>query len=267
MQDIRDQVFRDICQKKYRAVLLAERDGILSGVEEAAKAAEELGVIWHSDCKEGDKVTAGTVFAELTAAPKEMAMAEERIIGELSKASGIATAAHYAVQLAEGKISIVAGAWKKMPPSMKNAVRQAVVSGGASFRICNPPMLYMDKNFVAMFGSVKGILSAVSHLTDVNKVVQIRGMLGSVKEETLEALDGGANILMVDTGNIGDVDICLALLKEKNCRDKVKVAFAGNVHMEDIPRFAKMGIDVLCIGKEIVDAPLLDMKLNVLEEV
>lgn len=44
MQDIRDQVFRDICGKKFRAVLLAERDGVLSGVEEAVKTAQELGV-------------------------------------------------------------------------------------------------------------------------------------------------------------------------------------------------------------------------------
>lgn len=267
MQDIRDQIFRDICGKKFRAVMLAERDGVLSGVEEAVKTAQELGVIWKSDCKEGDRLIAGQVFAELVASPKEMAMAEERMIGELAKASGIATAANYAVQLAAGKIGIVSGSWKKMPPCMKNAVRQAVVTGGASFRICNPPMLYMDKNFVTMFGSVKAILDAVADLKDVNKVVQIRGVLETVRDECLEALEGHANILMVDTGNLSDVDICLALLEEKNCRDQVKVAFAGNVHMEDIPRYAEKGIDILCIGKEIIDAPLLDMKLNVLEEV
>lgn len=267
VQDIRDTVFRDICAKQFRAELLAERDGILSGVEEAVAAAKELGVVWNSSCKEGDKVTAGKPFAELIAGPKEMAMAEECVMGALSKASGIATAANHAVSLANGRVEIVAGAWKKMPPSMKHAVRQAVVSGGAQFRMCNLPMLYMDKNFVSMFGSVKAILQAVSHLTDMNKVVQIRGKLESVEQETLEALEGGATVLMVDTGRKSDVDICLKLLEEKNCRSSVKVAFAGNVSMEDIPMYADMGIDILCIGKEIVDAPLLDMKLNVLEEV
>lgn len=266
MQDIRDQLFCSISGKKYRAGMLAERDGVLSGVEEAVKLARELGAAWTHGCTEGERVTAGQVFAEFTASPKEIAMAEERIVGALSKPSGIATAADHAIRLADGKINIVSGSWKKMPFCMKDAVRQAIVTGGSTFRICDPPMIYMDKNFVTMLGSVKAALEAAVGL-NVTKIVQIRGVLGSIREETLEALSGGADILMVDTGNLNDVDVCLQVLAEKNCRDKVRVAFAGSVRLQDIPMFAARGIDILCIGREIVDAPLLDMKLNVLEEV
>jgi len=38
------------------------------------------------------------------------------------------------------------------------------------------------------------------------------------------------------------------------------------VHLKDIPSLASQGADVLCIGKEIVDAPLLDLKLDVVGE-
>ncbi len=267
MQDIRDLIFRDICGKRFRAVLLAERDGILSGAEDAAEIARELGVNWQCDCPEGGKLSAGQVFARVTAGPKEMAMAEERLIGALAKTSGIATAARRAVTLAAGKIRIVSGSWKKMPPGMKTAVRRAIVTGGAVFRLCEPPMLYMDKNFVTMFGSVKATLDAVAELKDTTKVIQIRGQKDSVREETLEALLGGGNIFMVDTGRLRDVDVCLEVLKREHARERVQVAYAGNVKLADIPQLAGRGIDLLCIGKEIVDAPLLDMKLNVLEEV
>ncbi len=266
MQDIRDQLFRGICHRKFRAVLLTERDGILSGVADAVKIAQKLGVTWTSGCAEGDRATAGEAFAQLTAPPKEIAMAEEQIIGALSKTSGIATAANQAVRLADGKIDIVSGSWKKMPFCMKDAVRRAIVTGGAAFRICDPPMIYMDKNFVTMLGSVKAALEAAAGL-NATKIVQIRGILEPVREETLEALAGGADILMVDTGNLSDADVCLKVVAEKNCRGKVKVAFAGSVRLQDIPMLAARGIDILCIGREIVDAPLLDMKLNVLEEV
>ena len=47
--------------------------------------------------------------------------------------------------------------------------------------------------------------------------------------------------------------------------ERIKVAFAGNVKLTDIPELSRRA-DILCIGKEIVDAPLLDWKLDVLGE-
>ena len=267
MQDIRDIVFRNISKNIYRAVLISERDGILSGVNEAVSIAEELGIEWKSDYKDGDKLYTNKIFAELTGTPKQIAMAEERIIGTLSKTSGIATAAKRAVMLADGKARIVSGSWKKMPPCMKDMVRLAITSGGAAFRICEPPMLYMDKNFVAMCGSVKSALDAASGISETTKVIQIRGLNASIEQETAQALEGGAGILMVDTGKLEDVASCMKELERLDSRDKVSIAFAGNVRLEDIPSLAERGIDILCIGKEIVDAPLLDMKLNVVGEV
>jgi nicotinate-nucleotide pyrophosphorylase (carboxylating) len=38
------------------------------------------------------------------------------------------------------------------------------------------------------------------------------------------------------------------------------------VRLTDIPDLTNWDIDILCIGKEIVDAGLLDMKLDVLQE-
>ena len=76
----------------------------------------------------------------------------------------------------------------------------------------------------------------------------------------------GADILMVDTGRIEDLESCLAELNRLRAREQVQVAFAGGVKIADIPDLAARGMDLLCIGKEIVDAGLLDMKLDVVEE-
>ena len=71
---------------------------------------------------------------------------------------------------------------------------------------------------------------------------------------------------MVDTGELEDVRRCVSALKSTGRQNGVQVAFAGNVHLTDIPNLAEQGIDILCIGKEIVDAKLLDLKLDVLQE-
>jgi nicotinate-nucleotide pyrophosphorylase (carboxylating) len=44
----------------------------------------------------------------------------------------------------------------------------------------------------------------------------------------------------------------------------VRVAFAGGIRLEDIPELADLGIHILDIGAAVVDAPLLDMKFDVI---
>ncbi len=264
MQDIRDVIFHEIRERKYRAVLLPEADGVLSGVEDAARKAAELGLEWQSTSREGGTLSRNQSFAELVGTPKQLALAEECLIGFLAKPSGIATAARRAVSASGGRVRIVSGSWKKMPPVMKTSVRRAIVSGGASFRICEQPMLYLDKNFIRMFGSIRAALEAAAGLKEMTKVVQIKGIDRSVEEETRQAVMGGADILMVDTGNLQDVKACRKQMATLLQGKKRRVAFAGNVKIAQIPSLAEKGINILCIGKEIVDARLLDMKLNVL---
>ena len=264
MDDVRDIIFKNILEKKFKAFLTPERDGCLSGVEDSYKQAKEIGVELELFYKEGDSIENGKPIGTVIATPKMMAVAEEKIIGTLSKFSGIATAARKAVELAEGKIRITAGSWKKMPPAIKDGVRTAVVSGGATFRITDNNMIYLDKNYIKMLGSIPKVLETVKDIKDSMKVVQIKGCDISIEEETRQALENGCGLLMVDTGNIDDLNRCLAVVNELGVRKQVEIAFASGVKFENIKELACIDIDVLCIGKEIVDAQLLDMKLDVI---
>ncbi len=263
MDDIRDLIFRNIYDKKFKALLTAEKDGILSGVNEAIKTASDLCIEIEMFYIEGDKISQGDVLAEISGTPKQITMAEDRIIGCLSKYSGISTATARAVALADGKVKIVSGSMKKMPSQMKFSTKIAIESGGGECRISKTPMVYLDKNYIKMLGSIKNALKSVESRTDLVKVVQIKGIEGTIEEETLSAIENGCNILMVDTGNINDVKRCLQVLESYGIRKNFEVAFAGGVKIADIPELCEYGIDSLCIGKEIVDALLLDMKLDV----
>ena len=265
MRDIRDIIFHALEGKRFRAVLTAERAGVLSGVDSVRIRAEELGIALELCKEEGEELSHGERIGTLVAGPKQIALAEEQLIGELAKASGIATAARTAVLLADGRARIVSGSWKKMPPQIKELVRRAVLTGGAGVRIAEPPMIYLDKNYIRMLGSIQEALRACAVFSDDTKVVQLRGEDGTVAQETRAAVLGGADILMVDTGVREDLECCLSELAAMGCRECIKVAFAGNVKLTDIPELSRRA-DILCIGKEIVDAPLLDWKLDVLGE-
>jgi len=261
--DIRDSLFSSIRDKQFTAVLRAEGSGCLSGIEQAEKQFKEMGILFQVYKKDGDSVAAEERIGIVTGTPKQIAIAEEKLIAILSKYSGIASAAYKAMGFAAGQVRIACGAWKKMPPEIKDGVRRAVCDGGADFRITSVPMIYLDKNYIRMFGSIKQTLVALQEFAEHLKVVQIRGELGSVEEETQDAVEYGAGILMVDTGDEADLTRCFVALEQMDKRKKVQVAYAGGVVLADIPRYRDMGVDILCIGREIVDAPLLDMKLDV----
>ena len=126
-------------------------------------------------------------------------------------------------------------------------------------------MIYLDKNYIRMLGSIPQALAACASFHEYTKVVQLRGESATVAWETQAAVRGGADILMVDTGAREDLECCLSELAAMGCREHIKVAFAGNVKLTDIPELSERA-DILCIGKEIVDAPLLDWKLDVMRE-
>ena len=262
--DIRDDIFRSIADATYEARITCERDGLVSGSEAAAAKIAELGIKLDFIAPEGAQVTKGNVIAAFRTGPKLMAQAEDAIIGKLSKPSGIATAANRAVQIAQDRIRIVSGSWKKMPEEIKQPVRKAIATGGAAFRICDGPFIYLDKNYIRMFGGIPQALKAVERFPEHRKVVQIRGMTDTIEAETCLALAGGCDVFMVDTGSLPDIRRCRAALSALNAGPDKQIAFAGGVRIADIPFFIELSVEILCIGREIVDAPLLDLKMDII---
>ncbi len=257
-RDIRDQIFAGLGGRTFTASLRAVTPGVLAGVEAAERWASDLGLQVEWAWAEGDWLPAGAEVARLRGRAKAIALGEECLLGCLGKASGIATAARRARELAAGRVRVVSGAWKKMPPELKEMVRRAVQVGGIPFRILDEPFLYLDKNYVRMLGGIEAALAAVQGLGGV-RVIQVRGEEASIAEETVRACRAGAGVVMVDTGRWEDA---LAALGAAAPYPGVRIAFAGGIRLEDIPALADLGIHILDIGAAIVDAPLLDLQLD-----
>jgi nicotinate-nucleotide pyrophosphorylase (carboxylating) len=260
--DLREQIFASLDGRLFAAGLIAGQAGILSGIQTAAAQAEGLGLQVGWRLEEGSELQPGEVIARLEGSATQITRGEERLLGCLCKASGIASAARGAAKLAAGRVRVVCGAWKKMPPELKGYVRQAVETGGLPTRILDQPFVYLDKNYVRLLGGIVQTLRAVHGLPGV-KVIQVRGYNGQpVAEETRLACLEGAGVVMVDTGRLEDA---LAALEAAQAFPQVQVAFAGGVQLEDIPRLAGLGLHILDIGAAIIDAPLLEIKLEVME--
>jgi nicotinate-nucleotide pyrophosphorylase (carboxylating) len=262
--DIRQRIFDGHQHRVLRARITAEQAGVLSGLTRAAELAAQTGVSFASPFSDGAEVSAGQVVASLTGTPFYIVRAEEMLLGELSKTSGIATRARRALDLAGGRFLVVCGAFKKMPHAIKNQVRQAVAHGGLRMRMAPHPFVYVDKNYVRILGGVVQAMEAVAPL-QMPVVIQLRGEMEPIAQEALAAARMGAATLMVDTGNLDDLQSASAALRREGLREQVKLAFAGNLRLRDLPALAGLDIDAVDIGYSVVDAPCLPMRFDVIQ--
>lgn len=263
--DIREEILKNVSARRVVASIIADGPGIIAGMALTMKEIERLELELLMIAGEGQTIGKASEVARFAGTPKQIVMAEETLIGLLAKSSGIATSALRFADATGGKPQIVSGAWKKMPPSLKELVREAVKAGGASPRMVSEPFAYLDKNYIELMGGVRKCLAALAHLDGIVKVVQVKGRYGDIASEACEAAMSGAGVVFIDSGNPRDIESVSEKLRSLGLRDKVRLAFGGGIKLDDIYMLKMTDIDILDIGRPIVDAPLLDMRLEIMD--
>lgn len=274
MEDIREELFKGISAARVTACIFADGEGLLCVAGDAVETAEELGLTVDYAAEDGTRVLKGDMLMQLSGTPIQMARAEDELMGCMLKPSGVATAAAAFVHAAGGELRVVCGSWKKLPAELRPRLRRAVALGGVAARITDGPMVYLDKNIVEMLGGIQKSLGAAESVEGRKKVVQIRARSenGNIVREAWAAISSGADIVFVDTGHIEDAALVAREVKpvlsewerEYGYR-KVEIAYAGGVTLEDVRTLRGSGVDIVGVGRAIIDAPMLDMHMDVIK--
>lgn len=262
--DIRDTLFSQISEEQFTAEILPEQNGIVSGVEKALHKAGQLGVRVIQKTAEGEEVVSGQPVLTIEGTPKQLALAEEELIGTMAKASGIASAAKAFCERAEGRFRVVSGAWKKVNLEVKDTFRKAIVTGGCGCRILDEPMVYIDKNYVIMLGGIRKALMTLDRMPELKgrkKVIQVKGTISGLGLECWTAAEYGADVIYVDTGCVKDME---EVQESMQYMQRVPmIAFGGGITLETVEELKKYPVDIIGVGRAIIDAPMLDMKMDV----
>jgi nicotinate-nucleotide pyrophosphorylase (carboxylating) len=245
----------------HRAVVTATEPGLLAGLN----LVDRNGVPtpageWRIVLREGAALDAGTVIIEVTGTAAELIVAEDYVLGPLGFASGIAKRANLFAQAAPPGLSIACGGWKKLPLPLKPLLRAGLAVAGVLPRLVAGEFIYVSKNAVRLIGSVSAAISAGRALNHGPVAVQVCNV-----EETLFAARAGAGIVMVDTAQLQDLADAHRALIDAQLRDRVVLAFGGGVRIEDLVPAHEAGAQAVDVGRAILDAPLLDMRMEVLE--
>jgi nicotinate-nucleotide pyrophosphorylase (carboxylating) len=261
--DVRDVLFAPVAGRTFPFTITVAQRAVLAGSSALARKAAELGVEVEWLAQDGARLEAGMAVCHARGDAWQVVRAEETLLATLGKASGVATAAAELVAATAGRARVVCGAWKKVAPELRGALRDAVMLGGAGMRILDRPFVYLDKNYVRMLG---GVVAAVRRGRGVEGravVVQLRGGACRIDDEAEAAVDAGADLLMVDTGQVADLAAVAGRLRATRPSSRVVLAFGGGVRLDGVDAILDAGATVLDVGRAILDAPLVDFRLDV----
>jgi len=240
------------------ASVVVTEPGVVAGLAEALEQLPEgLAPLVDWQVRDGDPVTSGQVIGTARGSAIELNRIEDHLLGVVGVASGIATRAR-AIASSNPDLRIVCGAWKKLPSAMKPALRAGLDAAGVGHRLLAEEFVYIDKNAVVLLGGVGAAVRAGHEVGNGAVAVQLKQA-----DECDAAVSAGAAVLMIDTGRVEDLRKVRDRLRTLG-RDDVQLAFGGGVRTEDLGAVANAGATIVDIGRQILDAPLLDLRFDVL---
>jgi len=209
---------------------------------------------WHVE--EGDLVTEDQVLFTLSGSARSLLTGERPALNFLQTLSGTATTAYeFSKLIDDANIQILDT--RKTIPGLRFAQKYAVKVGGChNHRIGLFDAFLIKENHIAACGGIAQAVSAAKELAPGKPVeVETENL-----DELQEAINAGADIVMLDNFSKSMVEDAVALSK-----GKVKLEVSGNITKEDLAAAATAGIDYISSGALTKHCRAVDLSFRIIE--
>jgi nicotinate-nucleotide pyrophosphorylase (carboxylating) len=161
--------------------------------------------------------------------------------------SGIATKTHQMLEKARtANPRVRVAATRKTTPGFRYFEKRAVVVGGGDpHRYALDDMVLIKNNHIAVAGGVADAVRTARENVSFTKKIACEARSLS---EVLEAIEAGANIVLLDNFTLKSLREVIRVLKETGLREKVTLEVSGGVNESNIADYATTGIDVISSG-------------------
>jgi len=243
-----------------RGRFLAKQDLILCGLEiaEAVFASLDGSIQVESHSYDGDSITSGTEFARIEGPAAVLLSGERTALNLLQHLSGIATITRrFADAIADTAARVVDT--RKTVPGLRMLEKYAVtVGGGFNHRFGLDDGVIIKDNHIAIAGGVRRAVEitrrSVSHLMKIEVEV-------SRESQVLEAIEAGADVIMLDNMSLADMTKSVTLISEKAPATIIEAS--GGVTLETIRAIAECGVNMISVGALTHSAPAVDISLKI----
>lgn len=241
--------------------LICKQDGVVAGLDVFKRVFELLDETTQVEflCKDGDRVANGQKIGTVRGDIRVLLSGERTALNYLQRMSGIATYTRSIADLLAGSKTKLLDT-RKTTPNMRVFEKYAVkVGGGYNHRYNLSDGILLKDNHIGAAGGVKeAILMAKEYAPFVRKIeVEVENL-----EMLKEALDAGADIIMLDNMSVEDMKEAVRLAK-----GKAETECSGNVTRENIEKLIDIGVDYISSGALTHSAPILDLSLKNLHAV
>ena len=227
------------------AIIRAEQEGIISGIEEATTLFSSAGIQIYPAKKDGDEVQPREVILTLEGNAKKILFIERTALNILGRMSGIATQTRKMVNIVSAvNSSCRIASTRKTCPGLRILDKKAVMAGGGDpHRLSLSDGILIKDNHLVLVPLRDAIQAARN--TSAYKKIEVEV---ETPADAITAASVGADIIMLDNMSPHCISRTLADLKQKGLRDRVIIELSGGIDEDTLREFASLDVDVISMG-------------------
>ena len=236
--------------------LICKQDGVIAGLDVFKRTFELLDsktkVTFTK--KDGDTVKNGDKIGVVRGDIRVLLSGERTALNYLQRMSGIATYTRSIADLLKGSKTKLLDT-RKTTPNMRVFEKYAVkVGGGYNHRYNLSDGILLKDNHIGAAGGVKeAVQMAKEYAPFVRKIeIEVENI-----DMLKEALDAGADIIMLDNMSVEDMKEAVKLVS-----GKAETECSGNVTKENVEKLVDIGVDYISSGALTHSSQILDLSLK-----
>ena len=254
--------------------IVAKKEGILAGIEVAKQVFHRVDPELKVEIllEDGARVEPGSKIAKVSGSIASILKAERIALNFLQRLSGIASETNRYVARVEG-LPVRIMDTRKTTPGWRLLEKYAVrVGGGENHRMnLGDGILIKDNHLMALRSqglNIKEIIAKARQNAPLSlrgaerrsnlqtRQIQVEVEVGAVSE-ALEAVEAGADIVMLDNMNLEDMRKAV-----KSIHGRALIEASGGITLDNVRAVAETGVDFISIGALTHSSRALDISLE-----
>jgi nicotinate-nucleotide pyrophosphorylase (carboxylating) len=207
----------------------------------------------HWQVVDGDRAKPDQVLFTLEGPARSLLTGERSALNFLQLLSGVATRAQsYADQVAHTSVRLLDT--RKTLPGLRLAQKYAITCGGChNHRIGLYDAFLIKENHIAACGGIAAAITAAHGIAPGKPVeVEVESL-----DELNQALEGGADIVMLDELSLADMREAVRLTA-----GRARLEASGGINDSTLREVAETGVDYISIGTLTKDVRAVDLSMR-----
>ena len=238
-----------------KATVISRDAAVIAGTAWVDSVFRQLDqrVAVHWQVADAERVQPNQPLFHLEGPARSLLTGERSALNFLQLLSGVATRSqHYADMVADTQVKLLDT--RKTLPGLRLAQKYAVTCGGChNHRIGLYDAFLIKENHIAACGGIAQAIVAAHKIAPGKPVeVEVESL-----DELKQALDGGADIIMLDELSLDDMREAVRLTQ-----GRAKLEASGGVTDATLRTIAETGVDYISIGTLTKDVKAVDLSMR-----